>query len=266
MKIIIPLLLFSVILIYGCERDYISTGYPTTYVKYPKDIVSQKIAGYMSRNRHMRTTLNEYGFCQMRGYQDYIEPPFRGTVSKDEAINLIRNFISENSPETGVRNVSDINFPNPSTSTSSNGCVLWHFRSLNQKFDTIEVLNSSIMIHLINGEVYNCYGNWCPEIYLPPKYNFDPNMAKESLIGLVVSHYSFAGQEYRKTISRDDLNDCTVRLKVYPMEDDDKIKLWICWQIYVPAAEYIFYIDVVSGNIIRKETTIISVIDPNTGQ
>jgi hypothetical protein len=266
MKNIISLFILSVILITGCEKDYISAGYPTTYSKYPEDVISHKISNYVNRNPYLNTTLNEYGFCKFSSYQNYKEPPGTGQISKDEAIDLARKFISENPSETGVKNANKIDFPNPSTSTSFSGAVLWYLRSLNQKVDTIEVLNSSIIVHLINGKVNDCWGNWYPEINIPNRFNYDQNRAKESLVGLVVSHYTFAGQEYRKTISRADLNDCTVRLKIYPIEEDDKIKLWVCWQIYITAAEYIFYVDVVTGDIISKEPTIISVNDSHTVQ
>ena len=156
-------------------------------------------------------------------------------------------------------NPADLAFVDISTSTGFGGSVGWHFKTANQKVDTIEVLNSMIFIHLTNGVVSSCYGNWFPEIFIPSKFNFNQTKAKESLEGKNVSHYNFGGQEYTVQISKTELDQSKIRLKILPVENVDRIELRVCWQVNIPGpVYYIIYVDVMTGAIIGKEPTIIS--------
>ncbi|HPR84568.1 MAG TPA: hypothetical protein PLG33_00875, partial [Prolixibacteraceae bacterium] len=47
-------------------------------------------------------------------------------------------------------------------------------------------------------------------------------------------------------------------LKIYPIKSDDKIQLFVTWKIYVPDVFYILYVDVMTGETIAAEPTIIS--------
>jgi hypothetical protein len=116
-----------------------------------------------------------------------------------------------------------------------------------------------ILIHLTNGIVTSCYGNWFPEIFIPTEFNVNQTKAKADLNGKVVSHYTFGGTEYSVTISKTDIDKSTIGLKVIPIETDDKIELRVCWQIHIPGpVYYIIYVDVMTEAIIGQEPTIIS--------
>ena len=49
-----------------------------------------------------------------------------------------------------------------------------------------------------------------------------------------------------------------MQVKIYPVKSDDKIQLFVTWKIYIPDVYYIIYIDVMTGEVIASEPTIIS--------
>lgn len=254
----IAFLLITVFLI-SCEKYSMPTEYPSTYTKIGAAALARRQTDYTSRNQFIETSLNEFGFCDMNG--DLLlrsMPPYKGDIPETEAINAVKSFISENKVETGLSSIDNLNFNKFTKDVGYGGSVYWHLRSENQKVDTVEVLYTQIMFHLTNGKVTLCYGNYFPEIYVPGKFNFSQTKAKSILKGRVLSHYSIAGEEYKFTISEKDLDNCTFHLKIMPKEYDDKIELRVVWQIYVPNLFYQIYVDVMSGEIVSQEPTIIS--------
>jgi Zn-dependent metalloprotease len=253
------ILLFSVLLL-CCENLDIPKDYPTTYNKLSSSSISQMRASYEVKNPFMVTSLNEFGFC------DYLEdllnvgtPSIQASITKSEAIEKIKLFISQNSSETGVNNSDDISIYKISTDTGYGGHIYWHSKTLNQKYDTIEVMNTMILVHLIDGQPHLCVGNWYPNINVPKEFNFSQSKAKSLLKGQKVSHWSFGGDEYIVTISNEDLEKSEIRLKILPVETEDKIELRVCWEINIPGPVYYkIYVDVMTGGIIQQEPTIIS--------
>jgi hypothetical protein len=54
------------------------------------------------------------------------------------------------------------------------------------------------------------------------------------------------------------LQHCTAKLMIVPITTDEKIELCVTWQINLDAPlYYLFYIDVMTGEIIREMPTII---------
>lgn len=246
-------------LLFGCEKINIPAGYPTTYNKISGSSLTLKQTEYKNRNQYLQTSLNNFGFCDIEN--DLLNaqtPPYIGDISESQAIEVIKDFVSLNTAETGVNNPQELNFRSKSKNISYSGAIAWHFRSVNQKIDTIEVMYSEILFHLENAKVTLCYGNWYPEIYIPNGFNFNQSKANSLLIGKVVSHYSIGGEEYKFTISSSNLDKSQIHLKIVPTEYDNRIELNICWQIYVPDINYKLYVDVMSGEIVREEPTIIS--------
>jgi len=251
------------ILAVSCEKDveyYIPKNYPTTFNKLSSSSLSQMRASYALKNPYMTSSINDFGFCDYVGDPLNVgTPPLQNSITQSEATEIVRKFVSNNSSETAVKNPNDLTFYQVSTTTGYGGAIGWHFKTANQKVDTIEVLYSMILIHLTNGVVTSCYGNWFPEIFIPSEFNVSQPKAKADLIGKVVSHYTIAGTEYSVTISNTDLANSAIGLKVLPIENEDKIELQVCWQINIPApVYYIIYVDVMTGKIIGQEPTIIS--------
>jgi hypothetical protein len=256
-------LLFS-ILFYGCEKSNdtqqkssISGDYPTTYLKLDSTLIVQRRSAYLNKNQYLHSSLNTFGFCDWNG--DPLlrgMPPYKGDVSESEAKAIIKEFISKNSSETGVSNPGYLDFARSDKETGYAGSILWYFHSRNQKVDNIEIMNTTIMFGLINKNLTVCLGNWYPDVYIPDKFNYDQAKAKSVMIGQEVSYGSFSGAETSKTITENDLKGCSFDLKIMPVDFSDKIELRVCWQIYAPDLFYKFYVDVMTGEILRKESLI----------
>ena len=82
-------------LLNSCEKINIPTEYPTTYNKLNVSVLTQKKTNYINRNQYIRSSLNDFGFC------DYSEDPldretpqFIGEISESGAIEIIKYFIS----------------------------------------------------------------------------------------------------------------------------------------------------------------------------
>jgi Zn-dependent metalloprotease len=260
MNKLLPIALLFSIMMWSCEKYDIPKNYPSTYYKISSTTLSQKQSDYKTRNPFICTSLNEFGFCDYSLDQQYeVTPPYVGEISQENAIEIIKEFVINNSNESGIQSPDVLTFLNWNTNNGSNGVFGWNCRTSNQKIDTIEVLNAYVIFHINNGEVIRCRGNWFPEIFIPRKFNISQEKAKNDLIGKEVSHYTFAGVEYFVTISKTDIENSNVDLIIIPEEDEEKIELHLCWQINIPGPVYYnIYVDVMTGSIIGQNPTIIS--------
>ena len=202
----------------------------------------------------MTTSLNEFGFTDYSGDPLSADsPPPQDPLTESGAIGVVKNFVSRNRSETGVRNPDDLNFTQIFTNPGYGGAEGWILRSSNQKVDTIEVMYSEILFHITNREVTFCIGNWYPYIYIPGNFHVGQNRAKSSLLNKVVTHYSMAGEPYYVTISASDIEKSTTGLKILPLVTDDKIELRVAWLINIPGPVYYkIYIDVMTGAIMDR--------------
>jgi hypothetical protein len=259
----LSIIFLILILAVSCEKplDYnIPENYPTTFKKLSSKNLSTMRASYAQKNQYMTTSLNDFGFCDWFG--DLLSvgiPPPQNIITQSEATDIVRNFVSNNSTETAVKDPNDLNFYKVRNYTGSDGAIRWHFISSNQKIDTVEVLNTKFLIYLTNNEVSLCVGNWFPDIFIPSEFNISQTKAKADLIGKVVTHHRFEGSPYTVTISEADLVGSITGLKVLPIENDNNIELRVCWQINIPGPVYFkIYVDVMTGKIVGQEPTIIS--------
>jgi len=244
----------------SCEKDNFDSTYPTTFKVIPSETISQMRTSFSSNNKYLTTTLDDFGFCGYSGDPLIVDsPPIQELLTESGAIDLVKNFVSENRSETGVENPDDLHFIQISPSSGYNGAIGWYLKTSYQKVDTIQVMYSEIIFHITNREVTFCIGNWFPNIDIPRNFNFNQNKAKTLLINKVVSHYTIAGQPYYVTISKSDLDNSTIGLKILPITTDDKIELRVGWLFNIPGPVYYkIYIDVMTGEIIGQEPTIIS--------
>ena len=260
-KQLLLVLAFS-ILLSSCEefvipKHEIPEGYPTTYLKLSSDILSQKQGSYALRNTYLVSSLNEFGFP---GYGDVssVSPPFSDQITKDEAIAKAKLFCSQNPVETGVNSPDDLKLDASSSTTYYNGTTSWSLVFARQEYDTYEVSDTRIFFRITNGEVVSCIGNWYPEIYIPQDFNISQDEAKKNLINRIVSHYTLAGVKYYFPVTSEHLNESVVSLSIYPVTTDDKIELRVAWKIWIQSLSYIFYVDVMTGDVIGQEATAIS--------
>jgi Zn-dependent metalloprotease len=182
-------------------------------------------------------------------------------LSETAAINQANTFIEKNKKFLGITNLAAIEFGRAELSTGIywDGAGWWYMDTKNQKADTIDVLNTNIRINIKNQEVVVCVGHWYPSIYIPNKFEVNQDKAKAILVNRIEHHSTFAGVDYPVKISQQDLEASKVRLKIYPVETDKKIQLHVTWEINIPApVYYLIYVDVMTGEIISEQPTIIS--------
>jgi hypothetical protein len=251
-----------VLLFISCERADLQVGnvYPSAYYKVPSDILLQLRSSFALKNKYIISSLNEYGFCDFLNDPLAVDqPPVLNPLTIEGAIEAVKSFAAANKSETGINHPEDLNFYSISSGVQFGDAIGWHLRSLNQRVGTIEVAHSGITFHITNREITGCTGNWYPEIYIPEHFNIDQARAKTSLIGKVVTHYSFAGTPYNVTIIRDDTDQSTISVEILPVEKDGRIDLTVNWLINLPAPVYYkIYVDVMTGEINGEEPTIIS--------
>jgi hypothetical protein len=209
----------------------------------------------------MMSSLNKFGFCNNEEINNSAElPPVLSLLTQSEAIAIVNDFVSANSAVTGVKNAADLKFSSISTDSGYfDGATYWYFRTTNQHIDTLEVMNSQILFNIKSHELVYCIGNWYPDVYIPAKFNVNADKAKSSLLNKIVGHTTIAGVPYSATISSASLGASTTRLVVLPVITDTKIELRVTWQINIPMpVYYLMYVDVMTGELIGQEETIIS--------
>ncbi len=249
----------------NCEKSSypvnFDINYPTIIRKIDAEQLTRLRSDYSERNSYLFSSLNQFGYCAPP--EEYKEPESMssGSVSSPyEAISVAKRFIAKNSQFTGIADTNDLHFIQVrETSGNQDGLNRWHLHSELQKFDSIEVLSTQIIITIRGKEVYSCVGNWYPEIYIPDEIKVSLGKAKEILLNTTATHYNIAGQPYYVKVSGESLSKSTSKLMVVPIVTADQTELRLCWEVNIPSPVFfIMYIDVMTGRIIKQEPTIIS--------
>lgn len=266
MKTLQLLLVVALVLLYGCDRDnntsgYSYNGYPTVYFKMESSELQQLQNTYFELNPFTKSGLDGFGFCGLEesDLNRTIEYPPDPHLTAVQARNAVMDFLSQNSRFTGVKNPQEMSFYNTdSFSTVWDSSLVWSLRSTNQFFNGIEVYYSGISFHLWHGKMQYCEGNWYPDIKIPAPFRIDSTAAKQQLVGREVTYFSWSGPYYA-TVSKSDIEKSTAKTVIFPVKDDNAIVLYVTWEVNVPAPIFCrFYIDVMTGNIISEQPTIIS--------
>jgi hypothetical protein len=256
----IIIFLVLVFTLFSCERDNIPVDpyYPTTINKLDYIALSHIRDIYNLRNKYLHSSLNEFGFCDM-GDVPSESPPLLESLTEAEAIETVKNFVQINPSETGVENIDELRFDRTSfRSGYYDGSTTWIITSSCQNVDTIEIVNTNISFRIKNREVVFCTGNWFSDIYIPERFIFSQTHAKASLLNRVVEHYNFAGEGYYVRITSNDLASSKTKLSIVPLTKDESIELRVAWRIEIASVAYIIFVDVMTGEVIYKESTIIS--------
>jgi hypothetical protein len=254
------ILLPFTLLLFSCEESsYLTEDYPTIIEKINPDRLNTMRIEFARQNVYVETSLGDYGFC---GFSDAlipsVIPSVDTTVSKSEAIEIAKEFISQNSRYTGVKDIDDINFSKVEEMRRSwDGNKCWHLVTINQRIDTVELLSSSILINIRGEEVTYCLGNWFPDIYIPKRFNITSEKATKLLLNRKVTHYTWGGS-IEMVITSESLHGSTARLVIITIEREDRIEIHVAWKIYIPRVSFILYVDVMTGEVIGEEPTIIS--------
>ena len=250
--------------VFACNKEdnlLHDSNYPTTIRPLDTKILEQKRLAFLSQNEFIASSLDEFGFCiPIESTPNSLQPPLTEPLTEPQAIEKAKKFIDQNKDYLGVVEPDKINISKAWLSTGYyDGGTMWRIDTHYQKYDTIQVLFSNISILIKNSEVNYCTGNWYPNIYIPAKFNFDQENAKSSLKNKTVWHSDISGQSHSMKITDQALATSQINgLKIYPIKSDDKIQLFVTWKIYVPDVYYILYVDVMTGDVIAEEPTIIS--------
>jgi hypothetical protein len=263
MKINIIIVLFILFLFQSCEKASVivnnDPNYPTVIKKLDQNLLTEYESLYYERNNTLISSLNQFGFCydnpNGRPYDDSFS---NNSTTHSAIIDLLNNFVQQNSIFTGVNNVNDLLYVNFDPFPGYNNSTFWSVLSSNQRIDTLEVRYTQIHFMIRNGKLVSCIGNWYPSIYIPKNLNIDQSIAKHILLNHKVSYSTIAGEVSYVKINSQDLNDCKINLIIFPIQTNDKIELHIAWRLDIRSVYYIIYIDAMSGNILSEETTIFS--------
>jgi hypothetical protein len=251
------MLLTITILFAGCETIDIDPDYPTTYLWIPSPTLEQLRTEFALNNVYLNSTLSDFGFCSRWDYD--VSPklaPVLDTLTENEAIELVRAFVSFNPSATGVKSINDFIIEKIWRGPVYNdGSIPWQVRSSNQMADTIEVLDTKIYFSIKNRELVSVANNRFPDIYIPDNFVFNQEQAKSKLVGKKVSHNTWGGK-VDMTISAADLNSSVTKLVIMPIKTDETIELRVAWQIWIESVAHIIYLDVMNGEILREEPTI----------
>jgi hypothetical protein len=262
MKKNILILLFLGICFIGCEENEENEliiddqNYPTTLNIISQDKLEQLKLEYFQKNPFISSSLNRFGFCaHSENIIDFENLPHSEIITQEMAINIVNEFVANNIQETGIISNSDIQFKtikkidsdlNPDISSH------WYLDIKNQMLDSIEVLYTGIGFRIINGTIVICANNWYPHIYIPRKFNFNSKEAKSSLVNKVVLHNSIGGP-FEITITQENIDESTAKLKVKHITKDDKIELRVVWEVTFTALFISpVYVDVMTGEIISE--------------
>lgn len=256
---LVLLLLFT-----SCSKSEFSwdASYPTTINKLDDQTLEKLKAEFYENNTFITSSLNQFGFCDWQETQrNSVSPPLLAVLTQTEAIGKAKEFIENNKIFLGVTGSASVDFGRVDLSTGQywDGASYWMLNSNAQKVDSIEVLYTQIFIRIKNQEVVHCAGNWYPSVYIPNKFNVGQAEARRILLNRIVHHSTFAGVDYTVKISPDALDASKINLKIYPVETDDKIQLHVTWAINIPGPVfYLIFVDVMTGEIIAEQPTIIS--------
>ena len=259
--LVVTAMIFSTVLM-SCEKLNGETEeenfvYPTTIYRLSEEVLLQKRNDFAQKNPNIYTSLNQFGFCAMLapGGGD----GSLGGFTEEEAITAVKEFVTRNPEYTGVNNPNNLQFRSISSSVGFNNAVFWHFRTENQTINDTEVDYTEILFHTQNKKLVSCYGNHFPNVYVPKKFNFNMKQAKYQLLGKEIFHWGWGGQYSAGIVTAEHLQQCTAKLIIVPITTDEKIELRVAWQVYLDGPlHYIFEIDVMTGEIIREMSTIIS--------
>lgn len=251
--------IIGVLVFISCDNNSdfpIDRNYPTTIFKLSDTEYSKALADFTHKNKYVYSSLDSFGFCELGNRK--VSTPSVKSISKEQAIKAIHEFIDKNRKETGVAVGQEVFISVITERYNLKDGQLFSAVIENPTINNIEVLFSPIVFQLKHGEVVSCYGHHYNNIYIPSTFNVDAEKAKSLLVNYELGHADISGKTHPFKITTDDLKNTITELKIYPLKEPDKIELRVVWQIYIPAVNFIVYVDVMTGEKVLATPTIIS--------
>jgi hypothetical protein len=256
-------IILLIIFIQSCDQNGVTTigdkNYPTTYKKTDATTLNQMRRDFAKTNPFISSSITDFGFC---GYtQDYITTPWPSRIpdlTKTEAINATKLFISQNTALLGVKSTDNITFYRVDSFTIFEGSIKWYLYSDTQKIGDLEVYDTYLRFSLTNGKMTSSDGNWYPYIYIPAKISVNEEKAKSILLNKVVYLSDLSGRPIPMTITAKSLETARFSKLIYPLKTTDKIELRVVWVVNIPEVFYVIYLDVMTGEMVGGYPTVIS--------
>jgi len=105
----------------------VDSNYPTTFYKLDPGTLSKRITAFADRNKYIVSSLNEFGFCSGGGL--YSKPPQCNNITREEAVEIVKNFISQNQVETGITDPNNLTIIKTINTTTYNNDFRWYLES-----------------------------------------------------------------------------------------------------------------------------------------
>ena len=256
-------ILLFIVINQSCDINDLSINtdniYPTTYKKLDIITLNKLRTDFSKSNPYSTSSITDFGFC---GFISNLLPT-PSTVripdlTKAEAVNLTKLFISQNTTLLGIKSTSEVTFSRIDSFIIYDGSVKWFLSSNTQKNDGLEVSDTYLNFSLTNGKMTSCDGNWFSSIFIPPIINYDETSARKLLLNKIVYLSDIAGHPIPMTITVKSLKTAKFSKLIYPLRTTDKIELHVVWVVNIPDVYYVIYMDVMTGDIIGGYPTVLS--------
>jgi len=264
MKNCMVIFLILIMVLFSCEKSTYLVNSDPNYPTIIKIVNAERLtllrSDFAQHNIYVGSSLNAFGYCDYAEIPVIVpDPPVDTTVTRSDLINIVQEFLLKNSSCTGV---SETDNPEIIKVIERNnfrdGNKHWYMVISAQKIDSIDVLSTLLYVTIKGREVISCMGNWFPGIYVPKEFNVNEVLAKRFLIDRTVTHIGMSGNPIDIKITSESLQKSTGSLVAVPIENEDQIEIHLAWKIWVDPVSFILYVDVMTGEVIRQEPTLIS--------
>lgn len=251
--------------------------YPTIYSSIGFSDLEEMNEEYQSaNNNHICSTLNRYGFT---GYSELffengVSPCLTREVVRvemnntDTLVTTAKKSLLKNSSYTGVQ---DTTLLTAAEVLPLYGCTIcdgpdvnnvpieWKVTFANQKVDSVEVLETEIVVFIDALGVNRIWGNWYPDFEVPGFVIYGYEEVQNNLVGWQIDMRPYTGEEIIYTVKEQDLT-ITPERRYLPIENEGKqqLEIRVCWAIPINYENDNFegwtaYVDIQEGFLIKLE-------------
>lgn len=251
--------------------------YPTIYSSIGFSDLEEMNEEYQSaNNNHICSTLNRYGFT---GYSELffengVSPCLTREVVRvemnntDTLVTTAKKSLLKNSSYTGVQDTALLT---AAEVLPLYGCTIcdgpdvnnvpieWKVTFANQKVDSVEVLETEIVVFIDALGVNRIWGNWYPDFEVPGFVIYGYEEVQNNLVGWQIDMRPYTGEEIIYTVKEQDLT-ITPERRYLPIENEGKqqLEIRVCWAIPINYENDNFegwtaYVDIQEGFLIKLE-------------
>lgn len=256
---------------FACNDDelfesFSDPNYPTRYCILT-DAERNELYENFDSDLKIYFEVDSFGYLDRKNDKILDSEIFEGNLNNVKDVETIAlNYIEEYQIYYGLSNIMDLNVREISGYWVGYGGKFlqehesdrnrWYVSFENQVYKNIEVYNSKIGLYISPKGVYQSYGNWYPEIYIPQNLDVSFSEAKQKIVGEIIGYSDWGGSKQHAVTSDDFYSNDTPEKMIIPFRKGDCIELRLCWKIESKTI-WNFYVDVMSGELIMNEQTVI---------